>query len=211
MKPGIYTLSISLNANSQLGKLTSKRDVTITNAVRPAGATDAAIRAGMKPGEKRRLLPLKAPFDPEGNLSAVATWTPTKNALVFRADVTDACFSISTPPEASQEASCIEIGISANGSNTTGILVVPDGPTDKARLAAGSNTGATAYWKRTPRGYIISLTIPWKSLTGYDPNWEAILVQAQVNTKTPKGRACVNTSKGGRMSKPETYAVLRRT
>jgi hypothetical protein len=209
MKPGTYTMSVSLDVTSQLGKIESKRFVVISNTVRPAGVTDAAIRTGIKPGVKRRLLPLKAPFDPEGNLSAVATWTPTKDALVFRADVTDACFSTSTPPASAQEASCIEIGISPNGSNTTGLVVVPDGPADKARLAVGNSTGAKAYWKRTPKGYIINLAIPWKSLTGYDTSWEAMLVQAQVNTKAPKGRACVNTSKGGRMSKPETYAVLR--
>lgn len=210
MKPGIYTLSISLN--SGLGKLISKRDVTVTNAVRPDGLTDAAMRAGVKPGEKRRLLPLKAPNDPGDKLSAVATWVNTKTSLVFTAEVDDACFSIAKAPTAATDGSCIELSISPlGGASYTSLWVVPDGQNGTARLEIGQSVKAKAFYKRTAKGYVMTVNIPWKSLPGYNPKWEAILVQAQVNTKTPNGRACVNTSKGGRMSKPETYEVLRRT
>lgn len=165
------------------------------------------------------------------SFSAVLTLKPGKDALNLQAEVTDAYFSVAKPKADPQGASSLSIHICPSGCSfdSFALTVVPDGAEGSARLVFGysvfgeywededvteSLDGIFASWKRTAKGYTLSVEIPWSTLEEFGDTWNSewtrMAVKACINTKGPKGKLQICTGLPGEPTEMFTYSTLLR-
>jgi len=126
-------------------------------------------------------------------LSATLAWTPSKDSLQVKADVTDAFFK-----PGADSGSQVDLFISPSGTrwDTSQITITPSGTQGKAKVSlASSEYGpsdpanpenvakaktVSARWKKTRGGYSLDVKIPWRAVRGYQAGWNMLPVDAVV-------------------------------
>lgn len=125
--------------------------------------------------------------------SGTVAWFAETDHIRARAEVTDLHFAVDAPKDEPWRKSCLELFISPGGLNETinQFFIIPEGDNGTPRVVAvhaKDTQGISAAWKRTEKGYIIDVKIPWSKLRGYKKDWTRMPVDAAIDTQTPDGR-----------------------
>ncbi len=238
LKPGKYTVQLVLDTKSPLGVLTSKREFVVDDPIYDtlSSAYSEALRTKNAPKAARarsemldkwfptRLRPSRlvnvgklnigdppAPTIPRATLK----WYSKARYLEIVADVRDPNFSTRAPEDKPWEASSLELYVCPSGmsEDINQFFVTPKGTKGIAAVLvkrAVEGAKIKASWKRTAKGYMLDVQIPWAALKGYQKRWSVMPVEAAVNSKAPNGRCqLVMTRPGAPWEASRTYAALR--
>lgn len=222
MKPGTYTIELSLDTETKLGVLKSKRTITIDDMVwdrlmtshssaTPAKA--AAIQEQLSSKYHRLFIKsgqqVLARESPVGGLSAKVTWHADKSGLKANVQVKDPLFASCTPAMIEQGAAYLTLSTAAPGSKGQiwAVTLLPSGQEGQARVFGSKETSAT--WKKTAAGYDMDVKIPWSSIDGLKPSTTLLPVQVAINSRTDDGlsRSAITGSSDGTGAR--SFLVLR--
>ena len=155
-------------------------------------------------------------FPGSDKLSGVLKWYPGRDYVRVRAEVTDAFFSTDALKDTPWKASSLLLYLSASGvdQDIVEYVIVPEGAGGIPRIQphrGASLGGLISAWKRTDKGYVVDVKIPWTSIRGYEKGWRVLPVQAAITSKTDNGRTWLVFNRAqDDWNCPRAYAGLER-